>query len=255
MKTRYYVLFAVCSYLFFTLATTPAAAVFSLVQKNSQLPFSLHGIDGSLWNGTAERITIPSAPKLTQLSWSLNPFALLLARVNASVETDILDNKLTGNISVNSSGELSGSDIQTRLQGKVVQQLLDLPLGEIDGDFNINIESFELASTLPAIKGNVQWNKARFTLADTVELGNVDIKIKPADNNTMNISINNQGGNLSVEGSIVLMENKNYKLNLTFKPQANANNNIKQSLAMFAKRQSNGSYILKQNGNLRSLGF
>lgn len=220
-----------------------------------KLPFTLQGIDGSIWNGSAERLNIPASPTVNNINWSINPFSLLLARISSSIEASILDNRLTGNVSVNSSGELSASNIKTRLNAEAVQKLINLPMGEIAGDFIIDIESFEAHKTLPRAHGTIQWNKARFTLADTVSFGNVNILIKPADNNSLNISLNNNGGDLDIEGQINIDENKNYKLNLTFKPQANTRNNIKQSLAMFAKRQTNGTYLLKQNGNLRSLGL
>ena len=255
MKRRYYILTAIISYLFFTLASTPAATAFSLLKSNVKLPFSLQGIDGSIWNGHAQRLNIPSAPQVENLNWQLNPFSLLIAQINADVEADIYKNKLSGNISVSSSGDISASDIRTRLAGETVQKLIDLPLGEIDGDFEININSFELSNNTPVVNGIIHWTNAKFTLADSVNLGNVELTIKPADDNALNAVIKNTGGDIYIEGQVMLSKNKAYDLDLTFKPLASANNNIKQSLAMFAKRQTNGAYLLKQKGNLNSLGF
>lgn len=255
MKTKHYFLIAILSYVFFTLATTPAAAVFSLAQKNIKLPFTLQGIDGTIWNGSAERLNIPNSPQVNNINWCLNPLALLIARVSSSVEASILDNQLTGNVSINSSGDISASNIKTRMKAEAIQKLINLPMGEISGDFIINIDSLESRKALPMAHGTIQWNKARFTLADTVSLGNVNILIKPSDNNGLNIILNNKDGDLDIAGQIHLEENKNFKLNLNFKPLPNTQNNIKQSLAMFAKRQTNGTYLLKQNGNLRSLGL
>ena len=255
MKTRYYILSAIISYLFFTLASMPAATAFSLLKDNINLPFTLQGIDGSIWNGNAQRLTISSAPKIENLSWQLNPFSLLLARLNANVEADIFKNKLSGNITINSNGDISASDISTRLTGKTVQKLIDLPLGEISGDFDIKINSLELGNNIPVINGTAHWIKAKFTLADTVNLGNIELSIKPSDNKSLTASINNTGGDIDIAGQVFLSDNKTYKLDLTLKPQASANNNIKQSLAMFARRQTNGAYLVKQNGSLNNLGF
>ncbi|MCW8854926.1 MAG: type II secretion system protein N, partial [Gammaproteobacteria bacterium] len=175
MKRRYYILTAIISYLFFTLASMPAATAFSLLKNNIKLPFTLQGIDGSIWNGSAQRLSIPSAPQIENLNWQLNPFSLLIARVNADVEADIYRNKLTGNITVSSNGDISASNIHTNLTGETVQKLIDLPLGEIDGDFEININSFELSNNTPVVNGIINWNKAKFTLADSVNLGNVEL--------------------------------------------------------------------------------
>ena len=255
MKTRYYILSAVISYLFFTLASMPAATAFSLLKDNTNLPFTLQGIDGSIWNGSAQRLVISSAPQLENLNWQLNPLSLLLARLNVDVDADIFKNKLSGNITVNSNGEISASEVTTRLTGETVQKLIGLPLGEISGDFDIEIKSIELANNIPVINGTILWTQAKFTLADTVDLGKIELSIKPSDNKSLTATIKNLGGDIDIEGQVILSDNKAYKLDLTFKPQASANNNIKQSLAMFARRQTNGAYILKQNGNLNSLGF
>ncbi|MDH5472241.1 MAG: type II secretion system protein N [Gammaproteobacteria bacterium] len=255
MKIKYYVLIAIFSYLLFTIASIPAATAFSLLKDNSKLPFSLQGIGGSIWNGHATRVIAPSAPPIENLSWSLNPFSLLLAQISANIETDILKNKITGNITIKSSGNIYASDIKTTLKGSTVQQLIKLPLGEMGGDITLDIDSAEFNPSLPLITGMILWNKATFTLADTVNLGNIEITLKPSDTKTLTASIKNKGGDISIEGKATLADNKAYTLDLTFKPQESANNNIKQSLAMFARRQTNGTYLLKQNGNLRSLGF
>ena len=42
---------------------------------------------------------------------------------------------------------------------------------------------------------------------------------------------------------------------LRMTPAASARNSIKQSLAMIAKRQSNGDYLLKNTGSLKTIGL
>jgi len=53
MKRRYYILIAIVSHPFFTLARMPAATAFSLLKDNIKLPFYLQGVDGSIWGGTS----------------------------------------------------------------------------------------------------------------------------------------------------------------------------------------------------------
>ena len=256
MKIKYYILTAVISYLFFTLASTPAATAFSLLKDNIKLPFSIQGIDGSIWNGHAQRLVAQNAPQIDNLSWTINPFSLLLAHLSANIKTEVLKNKITGNVTFSiTDQQVSASEVKTKLTGATIQQLLKLPLGEIGGDFDINIDQAVINQPLPLITGVILWNKATFTLVDTVDLGNIEISLTPSEAKTLIADIKNKGGDISIEGKVSLAENKNYVLDLTLKPSQNASSNITQSLGMFAKRQTNGTYLVKQNGNLRSLGF
>ncbi|MDH5764667.1 MAG: type II secretion system protein N [Gammaproteobacteria bacterium] len=255
MKPKHYILTAIISYLLFTIVTTPAASIFSLIQKDTKLPFTIQGIDGSIWNGSAERVIIPSAPQLENIYWSINPFALLIANVSASIEAEIMNNILTGDISVSNDGSYRASDISTQLSSSTVQKLINLPLGELSGEFYINIESIQSTKNIPVIDGTIAWEKAAYTLADTVNLGTINLIIKPADSNALKAKINNKGGDIAISGEIHIADNKTYKLDLAFAPLETTNNNIKQSLAMFARKQTDGSYLLRKTGNLRSLGF
>ena len=71
----------------------------------------------------------------------------------------------------------------------------------------------------------------------------------------MKAVISNKGGMISISGSATITDNKAYTLDIDFKPEATASANITQSLGMFARRLPNGSYQLKQNGNLRQFGL
>ncbi|MCW9014199.1 MAG: type II secretion system protein N [Gammaproteobacteria bacterium] len=256
MKQRSYIIIAVLGYVFFTLANIPAATVISLVEKNMQLPAKLYGIQGSLWNGYADSLIIQGQPRIDNLQWSINPLALLLAQVSTDIEASLQEQKITGHLSINTGAEISVSNLRAQLAAEKVQQLINMPLGELAGVFNLDIQSLEWTGRdLPITTASIQWQKARLTLAETVQLGNVEIKIAPNENKGLNASIKNKGGMISLSGTASLQDNKSYKLDLQFTPEDSASENIKQSLGMFAKRQSNGSYRFAKNGNLRQLGF
>ncbi len=256
MKTRYYILIVIFSYLFFALAKTPAATIIDLVKKNTNFPAKIYGIQGSIWNGQADTLTIPSQPHINNLKWSLNPLSFLLARLSADIEADIKKQKVSGSISISASGNISADNIHAKLKAEDVQQLIMMPLGELAGQFNLSINSLEWTGEgLPKTTGQIIWDNAKLTLAETVDLGQVKVNILPMIDNGLNIIIKNKRGMLNIDGNIEINNKKQYKLAVDFKPNKNASSNVAQSLAMFAKRQSNGSYRLKQNGNLNQLGF
>lgn len=256
MKRRYYIIIAIISYLVFTLAGTPAATVYSLINKNTTMPAKIHGIQGSIWDGQADSIAINTLPPINNITWSLNPFYFLLASLDLDLTAEIKEQKLIGNINLGLTGSITASDLRTQLPAKVVQDLIGMPIGELDGDFNLNIQSLKWsANELPQTEATIKWRNAKLTLAEPVELGHVLIDIKPKQDNALDIKINNQKGALDINGKADVSSDKKFNLDIEFKPGNNASGNIKQSLSMFAKRQSDGSYRFKQTGNLGQYGF
>ena len=256
MKKRHYILIAIFSYLFFALAKTPAATTISLLEKNINLPAKFYGVQGSIWNGQADAITIPSQPQIDNLKWTINPLSILLASLSADFEADIKNQKVSGHINVGASGSIEADNIHAQLQAKNLQKLLTLPMGELDGTFDISVDSLEWTGEgLPKTTGKITWNKAKLTLVEAVDLGQVNVDILPAKDDGINIIIKNKNGVLSVDGNIEVNNKKLFKLSIDFKTNKGASSNISQSLGMFAKRQSNGSYRFKQNGNLKQFGL
>lgn len=256
MKTYHYILIAVFSYLFFALGKTPAITILSLLEKNIDMPAKFYGIQGSVWNGQMDTIIIPSQPQIDNFKWSINPLSFLLASFSADIEADIKAHKVSGNIGISISGNIYAEDIRAQLKAEDVQDLLMLPLGELAGDFELSIDSIEWANEgLPKTTGQISWNNAKLTLVETVDLGQVNAIILPMQDNGLKILIKNTNGMLGIDGSIEITGNKQYKLAIEFKPNNAASSSVTQSLAMFSKRQSNGSYRFNKSGNLNQLGF
>ncbi|MCW8934865.1 MAG: type II secretion system protein N [Gammaproteobacteria bacterium] len=256
MKKRYYILIAVLSYLFFTLGNVPAAKVISLIEKNSNIPVKLYGVYGSLWNGGAEKLLAQGQPPVDNLKWSINPAMLLLAQLNGEVNASIKNQNLIGNFNVSALGTVSASDVRARINAAVMQELIQMPLGELDGVFNINIEYLELKQqAIPLVKANLKWENAKITMLESVELGFVELSIISNDNDQLTANILNKKGQILIDGNADLDNKKTYNLNLRLTPDETASDNIRQSMAMFARRQTDGSYLLKRKGNLRDLGL
>ena len=133
---------------------------------------------------------------------------------------------------------------------------LNMPFGELGGDFNVDLKSLQWsAGGMPVATGNIKWKNAKLTVAETVDLGQVELNIKPDIEGVLTINISNKNGDLNIKGKASVTEDKRYAVDVNFNPKKNASANIKQSLAMFARRQSNGSFRFKKNGNLNQLGL
>lgn len=255
MKQRYYWLIGIIAYLFFLLANSPAAQVIDLIDKQFKLPAKFYGVQGSVWSGQSDSILIKNKTRLDNVHWSINPLSLLLLRISADLEADIKQSRTVGKMVVYANGSIEANSVRARLNASDVQQMMSMPFGQLGGEININLETLELDTNgIPKTTGQIKWRSAKLTLAETVELGNIEINISPEQKN-MKAVISNKGGMIAISGSATISEDKRYTLDIDLKPEASASANISQSLGMFARRLPNGTYQLKQNGNLKQIGL
>jgi len=256
IKKRHYILLAVLSYVFFTLSNVPASKVISLAEQQTSMPVKFYGVHGSLWNGGAQSLLISGQPPVDNLQWSINPLSLLLAKISSELSASIKNQNIVGNLSLSALGTLQASDVRARIDSTVMQELLLLPFGELDGVFNIDIRSAILSNdALPVIDASINWKNARLTVVDSVNLGQVDLHIQPTNDNKLSATLNNKQGELLLKGNAEVDADKAYSLDLLLTPQSNTPQSVTQSLGMFSRRQSNGSYQLKRKGNLSEFGI
>ena len=256
MKKRYYILIGVLSYLAFTLANVPASKIISLAKKNTDLPVNIYGTYGSLWNGGADKMMLQNSPDIDNLHWSINPAYMLLAQISGEIKASINKQNIIGQVNIGPTGELSAKDVRARMDASSVQELLQLPLGELGGTFIIDIASISgLDKTIPVIDANIKWQSANLTLAETLDLGHINMTINPDSDDQLKGTILNTKGQVTLDGKFTLNNNKSYSIDLRLVPQKSATENIRQSLGMFARRQNDGSYLLKKTGNLNEFGI
>ena len=78
---------------------------------------------------------------------------------------------------------------------------------------------------------------------------------KESDDHFLTADIKNQGGDIRINGDAKLIPEADYVINISLLPTATANNNIRQSLKLFAKKQSNGAYLINNTGSLDQIGL
>jgi general secretion pathway protein N len=253
MRTRHYILTGVVAYFVFLVATLPAASVIDLFRD--RLPVTINNISGSLWSGQAS-IIITNKLILNNAHWSFLPSRLLLAKVAIDVEADLNDNPLNTRLSVGLNGNLIVDGLTTTLGAAELASVVVLPLGELSGGFQLQINKATFQpGTVPRVDGTLDWYQAAVTVVETAELGNVSILMNGNDTSPLTASINNTGGQLILNGGLTTDETGQYMLKLTMKPNASATDNLINSLAMFAKKQRDGAFMLVNNGNLKQLGL
>lgn len=252
MKKRHYILTAVIAYLVLLIITIPARPVIDLINKNT--PATIQGVSGTIWSGKALLITTSNDIKINKTQWSFNLWKLFLGKVAVDVNAQFLDNDITAELGTSFLGRFFINDLNAKVTAEQAAELANLPLVQLSGIISLDIESAQWKQgELPIAIGEIRWTDAAVTVADTASLGNVTILLNESEQQLLNADIKNQGGDIKINGTAKLVPQADYAIDIKLVPTASANNNIKQSLGMFAQRQGNGEYTLKKSGSLNQI--
>ena len=254
MKKRYYFITAIAAYLLILLATIPAKPVTELINENT--PVTIQGVSGTLWDGHAYLVRIDNNIQLDQTRWSFNLWKLLIGKLSANIDTRFLDETITAEAGSSFFGRIFVNDLKATIAASEVTRLANIPIAKLDGPIILDIQQAQWKQgELPLASGTIKWNDASVTVAETASLGNVLILLSESEQELLNAEIKNEGGDINISGNAELVAEADYAVDITLIPSTSASNNIKQSLGMFAKRQSNGEYNIKKSGPLSSLGL
>jgi general secretion pathway protein N len=253
MKKKHYIVIAIVSYLLFLLMTIPAKPVTELINKNT--PVQIQGVYGSIWNGQARSVNINNI-RLQDTHWSLIAWKLLIGQLAADIEGDFRNSHFVAEAGSSITGTIFVNDLNTRISAKDVNELAAIPLAQLSGTFDLDIESASWQrGGLPEASGQIKWNQAAVTIAESVSLGNVTMNLGESEEQLLLADIKNQGGDIKLDGTAKLLPDAKYAVDIKLTPSASANDNIKQSLGMFAKPQGNGDFLLKNTGSLEQIGL
>ncbi len=253
MKKKHYIFTAIASYLLFFIATIPAKTVTNLINNNTSI--TIQGVSGSLWSGKAYAVSIDNTVQLENTEWSFNLWKLLIGQIAADINTQYSGNSINAEHGLSFSGRYFVNKLTANIPAKDIAELANIPLAQLSGLFLVNIEHAQWKQgELPMATGQINWKDAAITISDTASLGNVLITLAESEQQLLSADINNQGGDIKITGTAELKPEADYVLNLKLSPTASASSNIKQSLSMFAKKQSNGDYVFAQSGQLNEIG-
>lgn len=254
MKKRHYFFVAAISYCCILIATVPAKLISQFINENT--PLSLQGVEGTIWTGKANTILINNDIHLDDTAWSVSAWKLLIGQVTANISTHYRDNEVITEAGTSFLGMFFINDLKTRLPVSEIAQLANIPLVQLTGAINIDIEHAEWKQgTLPIATGKIDWLSASVTVAETVSLGNISITLHESEKEQLRADIKNQGGDIIISGNGELIPAADYAINIKLSPTATASDNIKRSLGLFAEKQANGDFLLINSGSLNQIGL
>ena len=255
MKIKYYLITGILALTLFLIINIPAALVINAL-KDKIPQIKIQNVSGTLWQGSAQQVTVQSKHVFKNVDWSVCLSHLLIAE--ACVEFDAIYNKnpLSGQLNIDLNKNIQAKNIKTTMSAQALGQMITIPMGEIAGDISVDLDTLNWKQGgIPSANGVIKWNRASITIAETAQLGDVTISLTESEENPINAKISNQGGQLSIGGLASMNLKTDYSLDLSFIPNKKASKNLKDSLSLFARPQANGSFVLKNSGNLKQLGL
>jgi len=254
MKKRYYIITAIVSYLLFLIATIPAKPFVDLLNDDGIV--LIQGVSGTLWNGRAHVIDIDNIAQLDNTRWSLSGWKLFGGEVAIDIDSQYAGRDLTAEIGSSFLGRLFVNNLVADITAEDVARLANIPIAELSGLISADIEYAQWKQgELPTASGVINWKDATVTVAESASLGNVTITLNESDDHLLTADIKNQGGDIKINGDAKLIPEADYAVNITLLPTASANNNIKNSLKLFSKKQNNGTYLINNKGSLDQIGL
>lgn len=255
MKTKYYWITGILALAFFLIINTPATLVINSIKD--QLPqIKIQNVSGSIWQGSARQITVQSRYIFKNVEWSICIAHLLLAEACIELDAMYNENPLSGQVSMGLDNVIQAKNLKTTMTAQALSQIVTMPMGEITGDISVDLETLNWQQGgVPSITGLIKWNKASITIAETAQLGDIIVNLTESEESPINAEFSNSNGQLAIAGTASLKTTTDYQLDLTLTPNNLASKNLKGSLRLFAKPQTNGSFLIKSNGNLKQLGL
>ena len=254
MKKRHYFFIVIFSYFLFLIVTLPASLFTNIINNNT--PVTVQGMSGTLWNGKASFISIDDIANLDDTKWKLKALKLLTGRATLQINTYFDEEKVSAELGASIFKQFFVNNFSAKVSSEKIAELADIPIAQLSGMVTLDIKHAHWKiNELPLASGNIIWDGATISVAETVSLGKLTIALSENDQHFLNADITNKGGDLSLSGNAELIPEKNYSVNVKLSPTSSASPNIGNSLSLFSKKQRNGDFLLKKTGQLDQLGL
>ncbi len=225
----------------------PASLFSGYLPKGNQ--FSVSGLSGTLWQGSAQSIVVLGRP-FGQLDWNFSTFSLFLGRVE-------FDLNLSGQRQVSANGAFGYSfsgpyarNVLMKTDASFIQSFVPSPFPiEAKGPVEIDLANYAMTTPLcDALNGNIKWPGQLNTPMGDLDFGTVKGKMS-CDNGSLVVKVENQSDALQSEVTLRLGPQINrWGVKGWFTPGNAMPQGMKQNLNWIGSPDNQGRYNLEFNG-------
>lgn len=255
------VLLFVVAFLIAGVILFPAAPVVDRIRPQLG-PVALEGVDGPLYKGTiaSVRSTDDLLPlEFQNVGWRLNPMTLLDGGAGADVFFEGYGGGGEGTVMRSFNGDVLVKDFDFTADASTLEPLLPVPIASFAGKLMGDIATVQLADNLLSkVEGTLIWAGATIETSATgipftVNLGELQIDIKPEAPETHVVDIAANGGDVVVLGKVTVSLNGDFSADLTLTPSSSASKGVTDNLRRIGRPDASGGFRVQQNGNFNRL--
>lgn len=229
------------------IAQFPAARAVALIDPTG---VQLAGVQGTVWNGRAERMAVAGAPPVTAVRWNISPWQLLTASLAGRVEFAVGGGSGQARFRLRPSGDLEITAGELRTSAAGIARHLPVPLLLVDGDITAVIEQGALRNGRPVgVDARLRWDRAAVRQPLDVALGAVTLAVVPQANGGHRLTLDGREGALAIDGGGDVAADGRYDIEIRIEPTAEAGPGVTDLLAGMAAREG-GVYIIREAGRL-----
>lgn len=233
----------------------PAAGVLPHVNTN---PVSITGVGGTVWRGSAAQVVAPPpALPVSNVQWRVKPEQIFSGNAAARLDFEILGGTATADVARSLTGDIVVEDGKVNVPAKNLEQFLPLPVAEFGGNMLADIVKLEIENKLlKSTRGSVIWREAVVSGAVNAQLGQVVLDITPEQQGEQLMhrgTLSNQSGQLDINGEFQLDQIGNYRADIRLAPNSSTPPELSGVLGAVGRRASDGSYRIRNSGNIRDL--
>lgn len=243
----------VLAYCYFLVVNLPAGAAYKyfIAPLDRGKKVNLQGLSGTLWQGQAAQARIASL-NFGKLNWDLQVLSLFTGKLGLDLLTVGNDSRIEGRVKAGSGRTL----YLDNLHGKIPAQML-MPLFygfpvAITGQISADIKHARIAQgERLTLEGKMVWHAAALTAPQAVELGDLFVAMRP-DKDGTKLLLSDQGGPLTLDGTIQVRHNGQYKLNIYLGTRDNNQTALANGLKMLGRTNPQGKVLVSRTGKLKN---
>lgn len=250
------ILLGIVAYVISVVWLFPAAPVIDRIKPQIQ-PVQLAGVTGRLFSGNVDQVTYADdllPLSATNVAWSFMPRKLFAAAAGVNFSFDAYGGNGKGEFTRHLSGDMSVEDFNFVGPAKGLEPLLPLPVAQFKGELDAHLDDLLIEEQLlKTVNGRFKWRDAHLETPIAAFLGNVDIQVEPAGENTHRGLIEAKGGEVEVSGSVEIALNGDFRSDIVITPTDKATPELLNAIRTFARPERDGRFRVQRNGNMNRL--
>jgi len=255
-STLKFVFVGLVAYVFFLVATVPAAFVYGEWKKSSggnRVPVSLSNIEGSLWSGTIGKAVI-KGNTFEHVNWDVSVLTLLLGIMEVDFDLAVTDGFAKGTVGYSVFGGRYLNNIDAWMPLSQIENLINVGALKPAGALDVKLSNVKLdGNAIVSARGDIAWHGAAMTLFKQIGLGDIQFAFEPNEGGVKGV-IKDQGGPLRADGILQLNPDKSYTFDGEFGIRGNQPD-LQAALTTMGRFNSDGKVKVALKGNLAQFGF